>query len=66
MGILNPQPFLRRLPDFLLVLVGNVSLNAVDAVADAGLIFDDAFDLSNRPCVAFLLRCVRIDVGECA
>ncbi len=65
-GVFNPQPFLRRLPDFLLVLVGNVGLNAMDAVADVGLILDDALDLSNRPCVAFLLRCVCIDVGECA
>ena len=66
MGILNPQPFLRRLPDFLLILVGNVGLNAMDAVADIGFILDDTLNLSNRPCVAFLLRCVRIDVGECA
>ena len=65
-GVFNPQPFLRRLPGFLLILVGNVGLNAMDAVADIGFILDDTLNLSNRPCVAFLLRCVRIDVGECA
>ena len=33
-------------------------------MADIGFIFHNALDLRYRPCVAFFLRCTRIDVCE--
>src|SRR5699024_7148118 len=49
MGIFHTNPFLFRLADLFLVLIGDIGLLVVDAVANIGFIFQDAFDLRNRP-----------------
>lgn len=41
MSVFDTNPFFLRLADFLFVLVRNVSLLVVDAVADVGFIFQN-------------------------
>ena len=64
MGILYTDPFLFRLPDLLLVFVGDVGLLIVDGVSDIGLILQDGFYDCYGPGIALLLRSTFIDVGE--
>ena len=62
--VLHPHPIALGLAYPTLVFEGNVCFPIVDSMADVGFIFQNAFDLRYRPCVAFFLRCVRIDIGE--
>ena len=64
MGIFHTNPFLFRLADLFLVLIGDIGLLVVDAVANIGFIFQDAFDLRNRPGIGLFLRRTRVNVGE--
>ena len=64
MGIFHTNPFLFRLADLFLVLVRDVGLLIVDAVADIGFIFQDTFDLCNRPGVGLFLRRAGVNVGK--
>ena len=62
--IFYTEPFFLRLADSLFVLVGNIRLFAVNAVAYVSFILEDTLDLCNRPCVGFFLRCIGLDIGK--
>ena len=47
MGVFDTNPFFLRLTDFLFVLVRNVGLLVVDAVADIGFIFQNFLYLTD-------------------
>ena len=64
MRVLHSEPFLFRLADFFLILVRDIGLLIVDAVADISLILQDGFDLCNRPGVGLFFRRTGIDIGE--
>ena len=63
-GIFYPQPFFRGLSHLFLVLVGNIALLVVNAVADIGFIFQNTLDLCNRPRIRLFLRLVLVDVSK--
>ena len=64
MGIFHPNPIFFRLAHLFLVFIRDIGLLIVYAVADVGFILQDAFDLSNRPCIRFFFRRIGIDIGE--
>ena len=64
MGIFHPNPFFFRLAHLFLVLIRDIGLLIVYAVADIGFILQDTFDLSNRPGIRFFFRRMGIDIGE--
>ena len=47
MSIFDTNPFFLRLTDFLFVLVRNISLFVVDAVANVGFIFQNFLYLTD-------------------
>ena len=61
MGIFHPNPIFFRLAHLFLVFIRDIGLLIVYAVADVGFILQDAFDLSNRPCIRFFFRRIGIE-----
>ena len=64
MGIFHSNPFFFRLAHLFLVFIRDIGLLIVYTVADVGFILQDAFDLSNCPCIRFFFRRIGVDIGE--
>ena len=64
MGILHAKPFFFGFAYFLLVLIGDIRLLAVNGIADVDFIFENTLNLGDRPCVTLFLGSICVDIGE--